>query len=85
MSCPFCGAVNGTPHAVDCQAVKASNNQPDPAVLARPPRGIPPETIWTEACIRQRVGSILDAMQRFTAAGKPVLPEWIDELRRRIL
>jgi hypothetical protein len=44
--------------------------------MGRPPLGIMPRYIWLE----HRVHEIQEGINRFMEAGKPMPPEWADEL-----
>jgi hypothetical protein len=49
----------------------------------RPPLGLMPEQAFIALAAQQRVQQIIDAMKRYSEAGKSVPMAWIEELERR--
>lgn len=48
--------------------------------LTKPPLGIMPKSIWIEL----RVEALQQAIYRYTNAGLPVPPEWIEEYNQHV-
>lgn len=52
--------------------------------IPTPPIGLRPEKLAEEMHQRSRCIEILEAMSRYSSAGKPVPHEWVTELDRRV-
>jgi hypothetical protein len=50
----------------------------------KPPIGLMPEVIFEGNRLYERIVQIQEAIARYADAGKPIPPEWAEELGRRI-
>lgn len=50
----------------------------------KPPIGLMPEAIFEGNRLYERMVQIQEAIARYAEAGKPIPPEWAEELGRRI-
>lgn len=48
--------------------------------MEKPPIGIMPKEIWET----QRIGDILDAMERYSQANQPIPIAWVSELKQHL-
>lgn len=46
----------------------------------KPPLGLLRRSAWTKRVRNERIGDIIQAMGRYSNAGKPVPDEWLSEL-----
>lgn len=50
----------------------------------KPPRGLMPKEIYERECNEKRIVDILEAMARYSEAGKVIPVKWIEELGNRV-
>ncbi len=49
----------------------------------RPPVGLRPRDIWRRTVSKERGQEVLEAIMRYARAGKPIPPEWLEEVIER--
>lgn len=55
------------------------------ANMNKPPLGLRPREVYESFSNRTRVEEIISAIERYSADNKPIPPEWVKELRERVL
>jgi len=84
--CPECGdkrCEKARFHGNRC-STKMNLAQTLAETAEKPPIGVMPESVWNWHQRRNRMIELMQAMLRYSEAGKPVPVAWCEELMRRI-